>query len=322
MEALQSIDNNETSTKKGRGQYERKARGGYQKHKTEKKVTVKFYLNKRINFNSKMIDRSDENYQFPPSHPVYIQITFNRKITNIRSATDSVCSNDEEFNELINEELTDNILERERRFIEYYLTNYYKSYLDMHKQNLKEASVDDVELFTEKTFDLDDAMLGFSYDDYELNKEIEKRLKFELYEFAEELTLKEIQQKTGKMELDKSAKEEFKNILINYYHAIQYSIELPESNISALELLSFFEMRKPEFKEMRLRFSSEIWHFNIFYGLLCSSFESQYHELGATILDYTEGDFKNVFQSFFSNVKEKVESIFADIDTLLKKDTF
>ncbi|WP_394990108.1 hypothetical protein [Emticicia sp.] len=317
MEALQGIDNKETPTKKGRGQYERKARGGYKKHKLEKKVTVKFYLNKRVNFN-KMIDKSEENYPFTPWYPVYVQITFNRKMTNIRSATEALCSNDEEFKEMLEEEETKNLFERERKFIEFNLTDYYNHYLAITKKNLGNTAEEDIELFTENSFDLKDALLGFSYADFAFNKEIDRGLKFELKNFAVELALNEIREQTGREELNEDERAEFNN----YYHAIQYSIEAPDCNISALELLNFFEMRKPVFQQMRVRFPSEIWHFNIFYGLLRSSGTTPYAELDATILDYTEGDLKAFFLSYFIHTKEKIDKIFIDIDLLIKNGTF
>jgi hypothetical protein len=322
MENLQVSDNETiTSPKKGRGQYERKARGSYQKHKLEKKITVKHFLNKRIDFNKKMVQKGGFSFDDDtPSYPIYVQVTFNRKTTMLRSATDEICSGDEEFIDLMEDPDYSQLFKRERTFIEYYIQNYFNRHINSFSVFKKKFEDDYIELEAERTFDLDSVISGFSYDDHMLVKSVEYGLKVELKKFAQEIVINEIKERTGRNILDENDRVELFDKL-DFYRPIDDSLERPDNNISALELLSFYEMRKAEFKEMRLRFSSEIWHFNIFYGMLYYSGDSLYNELSATILDFQKGDFKSIFLNYFSEEKQKVEKIIADIEILIENES-
>lgn len=70
MENLQISDNVKvTSHKKGRGQYERKARGSYQ---NDKKITIELYLNKRL----KPIEINNKR-----NYPLYLKIYLKKQTT-------------------------------------------------------------------------------------------------------------------------------------------------------------------------------------------------------------------------------------------------
>ena len=78
MENLQVSDNDNveaTSPKNGRGQYERKARGNYQKHKLGKKITVKYFPNKRL--------KPLFIFEGVPNYPIYIQVSVKGQTTQL-----------------------------------------------------------------------------------------------------------------------------------------------------------------------------------------------------------------------------------------------
>jgi hypothetical protein len=70
MESLQTPKNTEIPIKKGRGQYERKARGSY-KDITDKKISVKHFLNKTL--------RPDDSGEYP----IYVRVSVKSQTTQI-----------------------------------------------------------------------------------------------------------------------------------------------------------------------------------------------------------------------------------------------
>ena len=321
--------------KSGRGQYERKTRGSYQKHKLSKKITVKHFLNKRIDLRKKFLKEIGVDTEGMDSlYPIYVQVTFNRKTTTLRSATQETCRDEEELQEYLEDEEDENLGEallRERRFIEYYLQNYYQhhlkhslSYLEKLK-NYESFEESDRDSYVNDTFDLDSAMVGFNLEDYELNKMIELALKKEIKDFARTLLINEIKEKSGNDVFAEEEEDEFKNMMKSDYFSIENLIDMenlierPENNIGALELLSFYEMKKSEFSKLREIFPSYIWHFNVLYGIMYSK-SRLYEVLPPTILDFREGDFKIKFISSFKDVKEKrtAKKIIKDIEKLIE----
>ena len=311
----QQIGNNliEEPKKSGRGQYERSdKRGSYKKHKIEKKVTVSHFLNTKINFaKSAPMPFDDENSH---RYPLYVKVIFNKKTAVFRSLTENTFNGNEDFKNLEYDFVLKDILERERRFIKYYFTNRYSKYL-------RDNSLD--ETFAIKNYD--DNKMFFKkeyYHENELDKVIDYTLKMQLYDFAKELTIEKLEREKGKgffndLDEDYTNFDLLEQMVYQDYYPIAVSVQHPSNTVKALELLNFYEFRNPRFKEMKERFPSEIWHFNIFYSRfveLKSSYSFQL--LGATIIDYLEGDFKSKFLKYSDEYKSEIKKIIVDIDKL------
>jgi hypothetical protein len=69
METSKTVENIETPIKKGRGQYERKARGGY-KNNADKKISVKHFINTSLKPNNDI-------------YPVYVRVSVKSQTTQI-----------------------------------------------------------------------------------------------------------------------------------------------------------------------------------------------------------------------------------------------
>ena len=294
----------EEPKKSGRGQYERSnKRGSYKKHKTEKKVTVSHFLNTKIDFaKSDPMPFDDENSH---RYPLYVKVIFNKKTTVFRSLTENTFNGDEDFKNYGDDFFLKDVIERERKFIKYYFTNRYSKYL---KENLLD------ETFAVKNYD--DNKIAFRkeyYQENELCKVIDYALKMQLYDFAKELIIEKLEQEKGEGFFD-DLDEDYANIdlleqmIYQHYYPIAASVQDPSNTVKALELLNFYEVRNPRFKEIKERFPSEIWHFSIFYNRfieLESSFS--YQLLGATIIDYLEGDFKGKFLKYSDEYKSEIK---------------
>lgn len=301
----------------------------YLKHKFEKKVTVKHYLNKKITVN-KTDKKSIENGLFfdEPVFPVYVQITFNRKTTTIKSSTNKYFTENEYERSLKNFNIQD-LFDRERNFIEFHFQNRYKSYLDFiskqfkhsreHSLNLFHSFEDEYNNFIEKVqddFDINRFIKEYSYSSHEIHRYIDSELYEEIIEFKKEIDLQDLKRNKGK------SKTEFQYSEITLENINQLpleSINWGGVRVSALELLSFLEMRDSRFSELRKRHPSEIWHFTIYYRLLKNNDNNPYEKLPATILDYLDGDFRTFFLSTFKNDKRKAQLILEDIESLVKK---
>ena len=317
MEDIQTSENSEnTQPKKGRGQYERgnKKRGSYQKHKAEKKVTVTHFLNTKINFaKQESLPWDDEETN---RFPIYVKVIFNKRTHIFRSLIEDLIQDEEEFELLLKDIDYQYTFQREKKFIEYYLTQTYYRYLAHHSDNEKWAI---------KNYHFDFSLNGYLYKDNEINKSIDYALKFEIYNFANQLITDELEQKEGESNsIDEIDNDNFKIIeetLEIRYRPIVEAVQNSTSNITALELLNFYELRDARFKSIRKKFSSEIWHFNIFYCLFVED-AYQYQVLGATIVDFIEGDFKEHFIFYCKEYKKEIELILADIETLRSRFAF
>lgn len=90
MENLQSSDNEVVNSyKQGRGQYERKPRGSYQKHKLEKKITIKHSVNKALK--PQLLNGfSEDEYlvlkeRIIRGYPVYVRLNLKGQTTYLPS---------------------------------------------------------------------------------------------------------------------------------------------------------------------------------------------------------------------------------------------
>lgn len=318
----------EEPKKSGKGNYERQARGSYTKHKLEKKANVRHFINKNVDTN-KGWENHDDPFRIEGSlHPLYVQITFNRRTTTIKSAIVESLSIDDYAEISTNTRLL-HLIAREKDFIEYHFQKTYKAYLDSlreHYTTMKYPSTlaekDEINTqateSAENTFEFDNLIKGFSYYNFEIHKLIDIALKCEIIEFAEKLRSKIVK--------ENRKQETIQNELLNlfnksYTNTLYQSLHYDDNNYSpnALQLLSCLEMRNPEFKELRLMYPSEIWNFEVFYGFLRNNYNIHYCYLGATMVDYLKGDFKDIFLSEFDNDEQKAKLIFKDIEKLIKK---
>ena len=316
LEYLRSLGPVGEPKKSGKGSYERKSRGSYKKHKLDKKITVKHFLNERVNLN-KISKKESEFMDSTPLHPIYVQIIFMGKNTTIRSAVDEICSSQDCFEELMLDDYYGGLFDREKCFIEYYVKNYYDNYLKSEKDSLdKDLDDDEIEYYTSKVIELKDIMVGFDYYDHEINVKVDRALKAELLSFAKEITLSSL--KPCLKGLSKSDKQEAIDLRMLNFKFINDALEFPEKKISALELLCYYEQMIPTFKEMRDRFSPQIWSFNIYYSDLVDNGDNQYKELGATVIDFLHGDFKQQMCEYFTDDSKIAQNIIKDIESFNK----
>lgn len=308
---------------------EMRPRKRYFKHKLEKKVTVKHFLNKKIVINKNEKQSSGNLELFDePIFPVYIQITFNRKTTTIKSATNQRFS-EREYDKALKSKLFLKLFERERLVIEFHFQSSYKEHLELLSKQFKlqqkyslfkfESFEDEYNDFLEQVaneFDINRFFKEYSYSYYEIHQYVDMLLYEEVIKFLKEIALKEKSNNRGKHKFEKS----YSNIALFYFEQPMLDIRyMGGIKVSALELLSFLEMKDNRFYQLKMRFPSEIWHFTLYYGFLMNDSTNSYKSLPATILDFTGGNFKTEFLSAFKNEKEKIQLILNDIETLIKK---
>lgn len=302
MAASPTVENTETPIKKGRGQYERKAkRGSYQKHKTEKKIIVKHYLNTRL---------KGKNEEFP----LYVQITFNGKTHNLKSQI-PMDFTESYFNEIINDPMIFQHIEynflfaREKGLIEYVFQNDYQNHITLFGSIPPNA-----ELI--KSYDVNNCFSLYNYNDYLIEKQVNHALKVEILRFV----IKKYINKISNVELNTEKISQYVN---ENYSEIINSIKISNSSISAIQLLNFYEKKNQEFSELRKNFSSEIWWFDVYmqqfrYNATNSVF---YTALETTLLDYIKGSFKEKFLACNSNSSES-KMILDDIHKFITNDSF
>ena len=293
--------------KSGRGQYERKERGSYQKHKLDRKITVKHYLNTRINFQKDLTE--------DPQHPVYVQITFNGKTTLIRSATKELFEDEDLFDEMYENDTFNLNFKREEEFIKYYFLKYYKNFVEIQYEFCTPQEL--IEL--RNSVNIAPIFKRYSYESNVLNKIVDYALKTELNKLADEFEeggmVKSVQ-----LQLEAEDINVHKSSLYDEFgYPVQYTI-FENSKISALELLIFLEKVKPEFSQIREKYSSEIWNFNMYYGLFTKQ-SLKFNILGATFLDVESGLFEQEFRKSYNDHKD-VQNILVDLSKLIEKNYF
>lgn len=327
MENLQVSDNVASITpRKGRGQYERKARGSYQKHKLEKKVSVKHYLNKKNSYQFHPVWDSDKTNEDRNRYELYVQITFNRKTTFVRSATKLLLSNEDFINMSSNISLNETI-NREKNYIQFHFKSVYTNYssdlkytyysqtrhhLGLEKPTAEELEKIDEELEqeSENTFDLKDIATHYSYDDFEIHKSVNYALKKVIFDFLEELSDKE----------NKSIFERYDSIVPSLIFDFQEGYVRSNYDVKAIELLNYLIPNVPSIINLKEKYSSEIWNFSVYYCLLKTDNNYPYNILGATLYDFIKGDFEKVFLSKFENNDDVSSKIIYDMKNLFHLD--
>ena len=298
--------------KSGRGQYERKARGSYN---LEKKISVKHYLNKKLN------QTPPEYKDSPKTYPVYVQITFLRK-TTLRPSNLHGIFTEEEFTKLFGLQEFLDCLQREVDYIKYALRKSYNSTVDSFHKMCEEDSAN-IEIHTKEYFqELD---WGNSMCKNTISNCVEKGLKAEINEFIEQKIVNEIKLVKGREILIEEDFDYFMDIINSKYLPIWDSLRY-NKDINALTLLTYFESMDSEFSIIRQRYSLQTWCFNVFYNLFIQSYTEYFRPL-----DYTEvnlnrwndnGTFEIDFKNFFSKKSVDVSIMLSDIITMGMKGGF
>ena len=289
----------------------------YQKHKTEKKITVKHYVNMALG--KKIGDDEGKIY------PIYVEITFNRKTARFRSQIPCTYwnyMNDEDDNE-------------------YEYCDYVLGVPDNNKAELKSLSgdlknvieqdtylittiIEDQYNYNPETFNINYIPKIYHSEYYNLTFFIEWCLRNEIYD-----RVKEIDKKVGRYFI-----QERENFRTNKY---AFSPE-----IQSINHLEFYKKNYPEIDILRTEFSSKIWFLEIYaktlkhpyYNRLHNHFGRKYQNnfgifnLNPTILDFKSGYFQKVLLDTFQNERQEIEHIINDIEYLFQnkyyeyKDTF
>lgn len=265
----------------------------YQKHKTEKKITVKHFLNTSI---KEYDDFGNELY------PVYIQVTYNRKTTKFRS---QIPPSLDKFLDL-----TPNF-DNDKESEEYHLR--------MGINMFEDAMIGDVNLIKW----LISEYKG-EFDINELPKLYHKKF-YSITFFVEWCLMQEIQlaifnSKAVKFKYDESAPE-------YSYDEINQIVPIFNS-ISALNHFEFYVANYPFINFIKEKYPSNIWNLGIYVGVMTNNslagsywnfgtFENTYavYNIEPTINDYIERRFQSHFLNCF-NDEQFAKDILVDIEKL------
>ena len=272
----------------------------YQKHKTEKKITVSHYLNTDIR----------ESHVFGESiYPFYVQVTYNRKTTKFRSHIPSTSFSPLDatvhFSELkdIDAEkylmkhdfFVDNAIKKDEELIKwliYQRIEVYQEDFQIHRLP---------EIYHGKRYKLD------FFISWCLNQEIQQTL-IDIWSSRLELSLK-----------------------MNNKDLIKFPITFKSSPLVNLE---FRLKTEPELIILKEKYPSQIWFFDIYTERIKETeitnrtnfiyekgnelFYVEPFTLTPTIYDYTQQQFSEYFKGIFLNT-QVVNDIVNDINKLFKK---
>jgi hypothetical protein len=276
----------------------------YQKHKTEKKITVKHYLNTRnVIIDVDTSDNEDENEPWEATVSesiIYVQVTYKRKNTKFRSKV-PLCY----LEQLPKIRAFDNLNE----IYEHYITEKN----DIIKWLTKDLNyilwIVNQEIKSNPNFDISEL------------PEIYHNNKYSLISFVEDYLKREIREVLYEKVLAENGWWEFEQLS-------EYKIY---SQSSALNNLEYYLRLYPQLSFLKNRYGSEIWFLNIYL---------EQHGIGdITLFDYLQG-YGHVpmmalyhvptFHDYLTNIfqrdlKESLENeqianqIISDIDKLVLK---
>ncbi len=270
----------------------------YQKHKTEKKFTIKHYLN---TYNKEVSDV----YDFP-LYPVYAQVTYNRRSTRFKTKIQPVT--DSEF------------LENAIPFDEGYLEDYYFNESRKEFDNELARDVDFIQWLANNCIKITDNFpISILTNLYNSNA-------FSLTEFTEWCLKEEIREKI--FDIRGFTNEERESDFTKYTAIPLFS------KASALDCLEFYLRKYPTLIELRQKYNSQIWLLKIFiekgnessmlYGFPMFASLSQNGEFGLlqsqepTLQDYNNHIFQKRFLESFDD-KEQLENTLNDLELIFEK---
>jgi hypothetical protein len=285
----------------------------YQKHKTEKKITVKHYVNMAL---GKSLDGNETNKVYP----VYVEVTFNRKTARFKSKiprTYWVHSSDSEKEE--DEEYCDYVLSPPD------INN--KAELKSLSGNLKEVVEQDTTLITTIVEDL----FQFNTETFNINY-VPKIYHSEFYNlvfFVEWCLRGKVHKRIMELERDKKS-DRFITERFNGLWDTKYSFSNKVSSISHLE---FYKKYYPALEELRDTFCSQVWFLDIYVDTLKHPFYSKAHSnqsmtvnnnyavfnLNPTILDFKTRNFQDIFLNTFLYERIEIKNVIYDIERLFQE---
>ena len=261
----------------------------YQKHKTEKKITVKHYLNTSIKEYDEIGDKI---------YPVYVQVTYKRKNTKFKSKI-PYCLYDTPLSTVI----FDNF-------------NSYEEYYDSATEsNFENALTRDLNLI-KWLVNVHVEANPENFDISELPK-IYHQKSYELTHFVDWCLKREIQ--NALCEIKGLNEEPNINIFLKAYLS-RIDLDSP-----ALINLEYFSIEYPELNNIKKKYNSQIWFFSIHVkfqntSTFCVVDYSDRHIISfkPTIFDYLTNTFQKDFINSHKN-NQFSKDIISDLDKLFSK---
>ena len=263
----------------------------YQKHKTEKKITVKHYYN---TYNKEITETINLTF-----YPIYVQVTYNRQNAKFKTTLES--------------QLFLDSLEKAVPYIDGSFKDYY---FDQSRKDFDKYLARDIDLIQwlvnecikiNSNFHISVLPNLYHSKIYEISSFIEWCLKKEIEEMIFNIL---------------SNKEN--SSYASYDYTTQY-------NVSSLTVLEFYRKSFPQLITLREKYNSQIWTFKIFVQNGNDTFmvhgepmfilpkgEGAYSSQEPTLRDYTNKLFQKRFKECFKN-EEIVTDILSDLETLFLK---
>ena len=265
----------------------------YQKHKTEKKITVKHFLNLSI----KEYDTFGSEL-----YPVYVQVTYNRKTTKFRS---QIPPSIDKFLDLTPTFDSDEEAE------EYHM--------HMGVNMVEEAIESDVSLIKwliseyKGEFDINELPKLYHRNFYSISSFVEWCLKYEIQHTIFNSKLVKFRYGDSSFEYN--------------YHEIDEIVPIFHS-LSSLHNLQFYETDYPFINSIKEKYSSNIWNLGIYVEIMTNNslagnywsfgqYENMYavYNIEPTVNDYAKGRFQTHFLNCFNN-EQFAKDILIDIEKL------
>ena len=271
----------------------------YQKHKTEKKITVKHYLSK-----SYFDDNEIENYT------VYVQVTYNRKNTKFRSKIPyslvEIPSSIPIFNDY-------------KSYEECYMANFENNVEQDFRKSFENALIRETNFINW----LIDYQIKMRPDEFVISEisEIYHRKDHQLTNFIESSLKREIQATLSEIMYPDDISG-----FSSYFNYPTYC------NTSALNNLEFYISEIPQLASLKEKYSSRIWFLDIYLEQPEYSRGEKFNPIFSmqdpydftiisfvpTIYDYLTNTFQRSFYSIFED-KQLAKDIIHDMDTLFEK---
>ena len=276
----------------------------YQKHKTEKKITVKHYLSNKHTIINRVNSESNSMYFLEyeyPENTLYVQVTYKRKNTKFRSKVPPC-----HLEELPAIQIFDNLSD-----VDEYYSVERNDFLKAITRDLNYILwIVNQEIKKNPNFDISELPQVYHNDKYSLLSFIESCLKKEIHEAI--------------FETIPSAKEHWEFSSIREYRIY--------SNSSALGNLEYYCNLYPQLNYLKGKYDSPIWFLGIYleqngigdmmlmdyhlqdYGIVPTTFFSYV----PTFYDYLTNTFQRDLKESLKN-EQIANQIITDIDKLILK---
>ena len=277
----------------------------YQKHKTEKKITVKHYLNKIIKANTK-------NSIGEMCYPVYVRVTFYGQIANLRSATGITMTNTE-FEEEHKNRLG---FRRETELLKYVIEESYNIHLSPVWGNILSP------------FDLTSTLKHFDFHRNDLTYVIHQKLSDKISQYEWRKINK--WQDADKKRRDSGELFDIHGQSYDDRDKYEDSDTCPETGpdfgVHPYLYILVQENDGVNYDELKKQYSAYIWLFSTYLDRLCKRYAVELDFLPVVITDYKSGLFEELFIPFmytFKDMKleqssiEKAKRILNELKTLL-----